>query len=326
MSIRRFWPPEVHHRVMVLLSAAAVGVVFAHLILPETLLERFRINIPLVTLVLLALFVLAYIGNEAEESGLRHAEELGLKEVFASRMEPGQSEEYSDLLKNAKSELFVVGVTLKDLTNDIGGLLLERASKGCRVELLMLSPEFKDNRDPIVDPLAFANGPTALKLKFSTAIGNVRRLAKSVRDFNREQEATNVATKRHGTGQPVLGGLSVRFYKTIPTVSMIVRDGKDSDARMHIEVIPHQATTSQFRPILDIEKRGMENGLFSKFYRQYRILWEKESIPYLEVSSTEIIVADEELDRKISRMLSLPNSWLQKASDHKSPGQTAPVG
>ena len=151
MNLKRFWPPEAHHRVMVLLSTAAVVIVVAHIFLPKALLDKAEIDIPLVTLVLLALYVLAYVGNEAEESGLRHAAELGLKEVFSSRLEAGQSDEYSDLLENAKSELFVVGVTLKDLTSDVGGVLRERVRKGCRVELLILSPEFRDNNPPPID-------------------------------------------------------------------------------------------------------------------------------------------------------------------------------
>ena len=80
----------------------------------------------------------------------------------------------------------------------------------------------------------------------------------------------------------------MRFYTSIPTVSLIARDGDDSNGRMHVEVIPHQTSTSQFRPILNIEKRGMENGLFSQFYKQYRILWTEESISYLDVRSTRI--------------------------------------
>ncbi len=53
------------------------------------------------------LFVLAYLDKEREHPHLLHAAQLGVKDVYRSRMDPEQIKEYQSFLTNAKRSLFL---------------------------------------------------------------------------------------------------------------------------------------------------------------------------------------------------------------------------
>ncbi len=252
-------------------------------VFPEHVKIALTRDVPLITLLLLSLYVLASMQHDRAQPHLTRAADLGIKNIYKSRVDEGQMASYLELLQGAKKELFIVGITLKDVGADQFDHLVERASSGCQVDLLMLSPKFRANKDPILDPVARRD----LTPNFCLAIEKIRGLAKAIR----EKE----------------GRLTVKFYETAPTVSLTVRDGNSQRGRMHIEVIPHQ-TGAIFRPILDVAKEGKDE-IFSEFYGRYRALW-KDSREYISVDPKwSDIRVNEKLDHDVSEWLSINPDW-----------------
>ena len=125
----------------------------------------------------------------------------------------------------------------------------------------MLSPKFRENTNPILDPVAWAAGPDALKNNFNTAIANMRFLARNLRD------------QSHTSGRG--GKLTVRFYTNTPTVSLTVKDAETTHGKMHVEIVPHQIPQGPFRPILNIERQRTAAFLLSCIaaIESFRITW-----------------------------------------------------
>jgi hypothetical protein len=213
-------------------------------------------------------------------------QELGIKAIYRSRSDPDQGEAYERVLKTARSEIFVVGITLKDLAAGQGDKLLEKAKHGCAIKLLMLSPEYWQNTNPVLDPVAAAN-MISLRPDFQIAIAHIRTSAMEM-------------ARAHAS-------FEVKFYRQAPTLSLTIVDGASSRAKMRVELTPHNKRHEKFRPILDLRQSGGKD-LLSQFYSCYLLLWES-AVSYLEVQNSKVKV-DSALDVKVSQMLDLGADWL----------------
>lgn len=286
-----------------MLVSLCIGAIVAEvldILLPEHLKLHMQDHAPMITVILLSLYVLAYL--EQGETKRDRMRQLGIKNIFRDRLDEGQMASYQALLATAAHELFIVGITLKDLSREQGKHLRDRAAVGCTIELLMLSPKFRSNKNPILDPVAHAETQD-LTSAFNSAISKIRKLADDISK-----------TKN--------GKLTVRFYETAPTLSLTVKDGRHPRGRMHLEIIPHQISSAPFRPIMDISKDG-EDELFSDIYKRYRALWD-ESLVYIEVDSLKSpsITVNSVLDHEISKWLGLEPKWnehLAAASSVSAP-------
>jgi len=291
MASPQSWLRKAEDIVLWAVALCSILILVADIILPESWKHLVAEQAPVLTLLLLSLFVLAYLRHTRLRSRLDNALRLGVKEIYLSRYDEEQIKAYRELLNGAERELFIVGVTLRDLSREQSQHICDRIKQGCNVDLLMLSPRFWENKDPILDPVAHALGAFALKSNFYTSIVNIRLLAKQIR------------SGRYG------GKFTVRFYSNVPTVSLTVQDGETARARMHVEVLPHQVPVSPFRPIMNIEKTG-DDGLFKEFYDRYRQLWDDSEI-YIEVCrefNSGMKVA-RNLDAEICTLLALPANW-----------------
>ncbi len=246
----------------------------------------FQEDLPSLTLFLLSIFVLSFFARERMLGEIAKWRALGLQAVYHGRNDPDQFPAYMDLLNHAKRDLFIVGITLKDLRSQMP-LLVEKGRQACSIEFLMMDPHYWKNRDPILDPVAAALGEN-LKADFQLAVAQTRVLA------------INLANKQ--------GRLDVRFYQQSPTLSLIAVDARSAQARMRIELTPHNSPRHGFfRPLLDIQRAG-ERDLFGQFHQHYRALWD-DSLPYLSVHDSKVWV-NLELDQEISGQLDLPADWL----------------
>lgn len=253
-------------------------------VFPERLKSALTGDVPLITLLLLSLYILISLQHDHPQQHLSRAADLGIKNIYKSRDDEGQMASYLDLVQGAKRELFIVGITLKDMSAAQFERVVDRASAGCQIDLLMLSPSLRRNIDPILDPVANRD----LTPYFCIAIAGIRRLAKTIRRRN--------------------GRLTVKFYTTAPTVSLTIRDGNSPRGRMHIEVIPHQTSGAIFRPILEVSKEGRDE-IFTEFYERYRALW-ADSREYIRVDPKwSDIKVDEKLDQDVSAWLSINPDW-----------------
>jgi hypothetical protein len=286
MDREQSWFQRPHRWLLIALCLGAIGTELWDILMPEPAKLHLVGYAPLVTLALLSLYVLHYL----EEDGQRNSRmsELGIKRIYRSRIEQEQIASYQGLLASAKKELFIVGITLKDISREQSAHLRQKASAGCRIDLLMLHPKFKANTDPVLDPVAKAEQHD-LTRAFGEAIDRIRLLAKDI-------------TNTKGT-------LTVKFYTTSPTLSLTVRDGKSHSGEMHMEIVPHQIQDEPFRPILDLMKDGKDE-IFSEIYDRYRDLWD-HSIPYIVADHSGIRV-DNNLDREISNSLHLATNWRVK--------------
>ena len=151
----------------------------------------------------------------------------------------------------------------------------------------MLSPEYWQNNDPILDPIAAATMGT-LRPDFQIAIAHIRALA------------LDMARAR--------AKFEVKFYRQAPTLSLTIVDGQLSKAKMRVELTPHNKPQDEkFRPML-VLRSSSENDLLSQFYKCYLALWEKSEC-YLKIQDSKV-VTNTALDKKISGMLDLGIDWL----------------
>lgn len=245
-----------------------------------------REHIPEIALFLLASFIAYYMRREQVLRDYAKWKELGIKGVYRSRSDPDQGEAYLRMMKTARTEIFVVGITLKDLARENGGLLLQKAKSGLSIKLLMLSPEYWKNDNPILDPIAAA-AMTNLRPDFQIAIAHIRALA---------MEMARVHAK-----------FEVKFYRQAPTLSLTMIDGASSRAKMRVELTPHNRLDEKFRPMLDLRQSGGKD-LLTQFYSSYLALW-ATATGYLEVQGSKIKPALE-LDAQVSKMLDLGADWL----------------
>lgn len=248
---------------------------------------------------------------EQSKSGLakhnRKLEELGIVEIYLGRGDFGQMDEYTALLHKASQDLFIVGVTLKDLTREQRPLLHGKATNGgCSVRLLMLTPLRWGNQQPVLDPVE----PGNLKEHFTSSLSSIRELALNVVAKPNEGSAPRTGKGTGGlraTKKTTRNALEVRFYDQAPALSLAVADAKSEMGKMRVEFTPHNETFlgDYFRPMMDLIPRG--NGLFEKFYMHYNGLWEK-STPYIRVSGA-MIYRNNNLDNEISELLGLKKKW-----------------
>src|SRR5438128_7891709 len=172
------WLHENGERIL-LGTMAVIALVVSILVISIEWLHL-REHIPAGSLILLATFVLFFLlGYERHirkitssvadykilvEKGLasiaeqgRKWEQMGIREIYRSRDDPGQKRVYTSLLDNATSAIFIVGVTLRDVTHDQYPKLFEKATTGCSIQLLILTPEHWKNEHPTLDPIAHGN-------------------------------------------------------------------------------------------------------------------------------------------------------------------------
>ncbi len=275
-------------------AITAIAILVAERFLPAP--GMFRDDIPSITLFLLSVFVLSFFARERMITELAKWRNLGLQAVYHNRSDPGQFSAYIDLLNGAESDLFVVGITLRDIRAQMP-ILIEKGKRACSVEFLMMNPRYWRNSDPILDPVAAAAGDT-LKADFQLAISQIRILAMSMAGAQAKIE--------------------VRFYHQAPTLSLTAVDAAGVTGKMRIEMIPHNSTRhGYFRPMFDLQRAG-EKDLFSQFHRHYRALWE-DSLAYLRVHDSKVWV-NSALDQELSGLLDLPTDWLPQ--DLSAPGDT----
>lgn len=241
---------------------------------------------------------------------IRKWEGLGITEIYLGRHDYRQKQQYDALLKNASHDLFIVGVTLRDLTREERPLLHEKAITGCSVRLLMLTPTRWMNQQPVLDPVE----PADLKAHFTDSLRNIRKLASAVAKKNE-----NVKSRGRGTTwglRPVkkLGGyaLEVRFYDQSPALSLVAADADMESGRMRVEFTPHNEVDKgeYFRPMMDLIPKG--DGLFRQFCMHYSGLWEK-SQAYICVSGSKIY-RNSTLDDEVSDLLGLEKKWVPDES------------
>jgi hypothetical protein len=291
MTKLRSWLRRSEKIILIALAVGAI-VIAAIVLIVEPLtgwLPEIHDFVPGITLVLLSSFVLYYFARERILADYSRWKGLGIRAIYRRRTDENQFDEYMNLLHGVQRDLFIVGITLKDVPRHHMSLLLETAGRGCSVELLMLSPEYWRNADPVLDPVAAAVS-SDLRPDFQVAIANIRALAMSM-----------VEKK---------GRMEVRFYRQAPTLSLTIVDGGTASGRMRVELTPHNTPQcEQFRPMLDLECNG-DSDLFGQFHQRYRSLWDA-SPRYLEVKDSRIRV-DKALDKEISDALGLPANWLPK--------------
>lgn len=275
-----------------LLMALAVGAILlaAFVVIVEPLtgwLPGIHAFVPGITLVLLSTFVLYFFARERMLQDYTRWQGLGIRAIYRSRNDKDQYDEYMQLLQGAEKELFIVGITLKDLSRDHAPLLREKARKGCSIRLLLLSPRYWANSEPVLDPVAAAMSAD-LAPNFLLAVANLRALAMGMAE--------------------VSGKMEVRFYHQAPTLSLTMVDGDTRSARMRVELTPHNTPDCDyFRPMLDLHHSG-GSDLCGQFYQRYRALWDA-SERYLAVSNSRVWV-DSALDAEIMEELGLPDDWL----------------
>jgi hypothetical protein len=312
---------------------AFVGSILALSSYDWLVVHYFRDSILAIILILLATFILSFLFGyerrviemtsiindcksvvEQSRAGMaehvRKWERLGITEIYRSRDDDGQKQEYLKLLRKASEDLFIIGVTLKDLTLHEQPTLIDKATSGCSVRLLMLLPARWKNESPILDPVESGD----LKEHFVSSLRNLRKIALIVSKKNED-----VKPKRRRTiGRSRLPkktpgySLEVRFYDQSPALSMSVADAHLESGRMRVEFTPHNETDrgAYFRPMLDLVPK--DDGLLGLFYLHYSGLWDK-SKPYLCVSGSKIYV-NSQLDKEVSELLSLRNDWVPTES------------
>lgn len=176
-TLREVWFRHGHRWVLRILCLGAILAEALDILLPKHLKFGMEEHAPMVGLVLLSLYILAYLERDGAKRD--RLGELAIENIYRGRLDEGQIAGYQGLLATAKHELFIVGITLKDLSREQGRHLRERASAGCTIDLLMLSPKFRANRDPILDPVAHVEKHD-LTNAFSDAIAKIRRLAQDI--------------------------------------------------------------------------------------------------------------------------------------------------
>ena len=254
---------------------------------------------------------------ELSRAGMsEHAQKLdalGVAQLYPGRNAPGQIDNFNRTLASATKELFIVGITLKDLTRNQRPLLLQKALEGCSVQLLMLTPARWPNRDPVLDPIETGD----LKDHFTSAIRNIRDLANELTASAPSRQSDHHTQNTHG--HRVL--FEVRFYNQAPALSMAVADGTTKGAQMRVEFTPHNETDQGdfFRPMMDLVPA--EKGLLRHFYANYKGLWEKcKDSAYIVVRGNQVC-RSAILDTMIHGELGLSEDWIQPhRHDHHRSG------
>ena len=205
---------------------------------------------------------------------------VGITDFFINRETGDQLNSFSMMINNAKSEIFIVGVTLNEVPSNNRSIFVKKALNKCKLEFLMLNPIYFKNEFPKIDPTTTHD----LKGPFSHAIKSFRRLAVDI------AKSTNDKDIR----------FEVKFYDQSPTMSLVFCDKME----MHVELSPHNKDLldAKFRPLFKI-KKITENDLFESFYDNYRDLWEHHDITsYIKLEGSKIILTG---DNEISEMLNI---------------------
>ena len=128
MYLKQLWPKHLHPWILKIVCWCSILLVAFDVLAPERWKLGVAAHAPWITLVVLSLFVLAYLEGERLHPRLLKAAQLGIREIYRSRADQDQVKEYEDLVRGAKQSLFIVGITLKDLSHEQKEHLLRRSA------------------------------------------------------------------------------------------------------------------------------------------------------------------------------------------------------
>ena len=137
VNFRTFWHRHIHPWILLAVSLIAIAAVVADIVAPEAAKDAIRQHVPYVTLILLSLYVISYL--EDHDPKPDRLAEFGIANIYRGRLDEGEMASYQRLLSSAQKELFIVGITLKDVSQDHNRQLLDRASAGCRIRTHLIN-------------------------------------------------------------------------------------------------------------------------------------------------------------------------------------------
>lgn len=158
------------------------------------------------------------------------------------------------VLSESKSEIAIMGLQLGAIIHSYLPLLRQRASQGCRIRLLMMSPVSKEAKPlPWVDEVGKVHTFISLSQILQSNISHLTNWLAELPD--------EVKTK-----------IEVRLYGTIPTASVLLID-KDSDSGViKVEPVLHQFPPHN-RPSFVVERHS-SLVLYSHMVDSFNSLWE----------------------------------------------------
>ena len=268
-------PGEAAHKILAASAIClAVGVLAGEHLVRASDAATYKENFPEVTLILAALIMLQVMRKERKSLD---SERLGISAIYKDRQDTEQLRTYHALTREFNKSLFLVGFTLKDtLTDDFRQCVAKKCHdrKHMHIRLLMLSPEFHRNVDPVLNPLAADEN--ALFNDYQLSLTNIESLAKEIHKTN--------------------ASLEVRFYREAPTLSLTIAD----DRKMRVEMAPHNVSDlDPFRPMMDLTSKG---DLFKEFTERYDRLWDDPStVIYFRVDHGQLYTVDEDIVTEITK-------------------------
>lgn len=170
--------------------------------------------------------------------------EYAISRFYASR-EEGQN--FETILSMCGKSLHVVGVRFGTIMQQLS-LVLGRLGEDSdfRMEFLLLSPIYPDGREiSWIGEVEAFNSLTHLKVQLVLSLVNLRKFIESITD------------------ESIRERISIRFYYTLPTASLVVYDMDSEDGMVRVEPFLHKIVPVQ-RASFDI-RRSSSPDLYSRY-------------------------------------------------------------
>ncbi len=164
-----------------------------------------------------------------------------------------RSDAFQKIMGKAKNHVAVVGIGMSNVSR-YARQSLDEIGKKVPIDFLMIDPEMLSNDPGLSKTLdEFLDFPN-----FATYVQESFTIMKSYcENWNAD---TNHKYK-----------MSLRVYRTIPTMSMVMIDSDEPTGEMTVEFFPYKA--GQYRPRMHVKKLKASDGMFEKLKQNYLHLW-----------------------------------------------------
>ncbi|MFZ5517398.1 MAG: hypothetical protein ACOY90_12205 [Candidatus Zhuqueibacterota bacterium] len=205
-----------------------------------------------VTLAVLSLLIYNQIKNNRSLLSLQISSRIkGISDFFTDRSDVPSIDK---ILNETKQELIIMGLQLGAVTHLHLPLLRQKAQKGIKIKLLIMSPINKDGK----------------LLPWVGEVGKVHTF-KGLPDLLKNNILHQKDWLDEINDPSVKANIEIKCYPTIPTASILFIDKDTNSGMIKVEPILHKFTP-QHRPSFIVKKIDSEN-LYEKLIESFKHLW-----------------------------------------------------
>jgi hypothetical protein len=176
---------------------------------------------------------------------------LGLESISTGT---GRTEAFQQLIQRANKRIVIVGIGMTYIARYARESVKAQAQR-VPIDFLMLDPELLKTNPQF----------TAVLEDFRDALGFAESVENS---FDAIKDMCNTWNATQDNGHK----MSLKVYRTLPTMSMVLIDPEEPTGEMIVEFFPYHA--GEYRPRLHVKRTSQTGNLFDRMKNNYIRLWE----------------------------------------------------